>query len=133
MVVPVPLHASRLVQRRFNQSAELARAICISQKMNYVPGALVRKKRTRQQVGLSERDREANVAGAFVVPNEAKSDIKGRRILVVDDVYTTGATSRAATRALKRAGAKAVDVLVFAKVETDTVADLYADFRYEIA
>ena len=133
LVVPVPLHSSRLIQRRFNQSAELARAICSSRSGHYVPGALVRKKRTRQQVGLSERDREANVAGAFVVPNEAKSDIKGRRILVVDDVYTTGATSRAATRALKRAGAEAVDVLVFAKVENDTVADLYADFRYKTA
>lgn len=118
VIVPVPLHRHRLLHRRFNQSAELARHIASGEALDLVTDALLRSRSTRQQVGLSEREREANVAGAFSVPRAKRIEISGRRVLLIDDVYTSGATAKAATRALMRAGAKAVDVLVFAKVET---------------
>ena len=121
MIVPVPLHRSRLRQRRFNQAAELARQISKESRCEYTPDVLLRKKATRQQVGLSEAERARNVSGAFVVPEEFKIETKGRRVLLVDDVYTTGATVKSATRALRRGGADHVDVLVFAKVETEAV------------
>lgn len=119
IVVPIPLHFRRLISRRFNQSAELARYIASSNDLPFKPQALVRMKHTRQQVGLTHSQRERNLAGAFLVPEDRKIDITGRRVLLIDDVYTTGSTAKAATRALLRGGADHVDVLVFAKVETD--------------
>lgn len=116
VVVPVPLHRFRFFTRRFNQSAELARAFCELAKLEFAPRAIVRTRATRQQVGLGQREREDNVRGAFDVPEEADIVVRGRRILVIDDVYTTGATVSAASRALKRSGAQAVDVLTFARV-----------------
>jgi ComF family protein len=124
LVVPVPLHRARFLSRRFNQSAELARAVARGAGLSYAPEALIRKRRTRQQVGLGAREREANVRGAFHVPDAALPHVKSRRILLVDDVYTTGATVAAAARILKRAGAGQVDVLTFARV-------LPGDFRAE--
>ena len=121
LIVPVPLHSRRLLKRRFNQSAELGRYIAKDSGLPFRPEALVRKKNTKQQTGLGEKERARNVSGAFVVPAEKCIDVAERRVLVVDDVYTTGATVKAACRALKRAGATAVDVLVFAKVETMAV------------
>ncbi|ASY57921.1 ComF family protein [Sinorhizobium sp. CCBAU 05631] len=114
MIVPVPLHAFRLWRRKFNQSAELAR--CVSERAGkpYRPEVLRRVRRTRRQVGLGARAREENVRGAFAVPESAKSSLVGKRIVLVDDVYTTGATVSAATRALRRAGAAEVTVLTFA-------------------
>jgi predicted amidophosphoribosyltransferase len=84
--------------------------------------ALARVKITRQQVGLGLSERHDNVRGAFRVPAEADIKVRGRRVLVVDDVYTTGATVSAIARALKRGGASAIDVLTFARV-------LPGDFR----
>lgn len=118
MIIPVPLHISRLRTRRFNQSAELARHISSSCGVDHEPELLVRRKATRQQVGLTEKQRARNVSGAFQVKENCRIRINGKRILLIDDVYTTGATVKAATRALMRAGAAQVDVLVFAKVET---------------
>lgn len=116
VVVPVPLHWRRFLSRRFNQSAELARALAAASNLPFEPGALVRRKVTRQQVGLRASEREDNVRGAFAVPAKARRLVSGRRVLLIDDVYTTGATVAAATRALKRGGATAVDVLTFARV-----------------
>lgn len=116
IVVPVPLHRRRFLSRRFNQSAELARAFARLSGVAYEPGAVVRARVTRQQVGLGVREREANVRGAFSVPPEADILVRGRRILLIDDVFTTGATVSAVARALKRSGAAAVDVLTFARV-----------------
>jgi predicted amidophosphoribosyltransferase len=81
-----------------------------------VTTALCRIRPTPQQVGLSAAERDRNVRGAFKVMEDQRVTVAGRRVLLVDDVYTTGATVKAATRALERAGAAAVDVLVFARV-----------------
>lgn len=116
VVVPVPLHRLRFFARRFNQSAELARAFARQAGLEFAPAALQRRRPTRQQVGLGAREREANVRGAFIAPSDGAIALKGRRVILVDDVYTTGATVSAATRALKRAGVHTVDVLTFARV-----------------
>jgi predicted amidophosphoribosyltransferase len=79
-------------------------------------GALKRAKATLHQVGLSQAERAVNVQGAFRVPPDGKAEIAGRRLVLVDDVLTSGATVDACTRALLRAGAANVDVLVFARV-----------------
>ncbi len=120
LVVPVPLHRRRLWWRRFNQSAALAKTLAKLGKKPFVPAALTRIRATAQQVGLSADERDRNVRGAFRVPPAEKIGVAGRRVLLVDDVYTTGATARAATRALLRAGASAVNVLVFARVVRGT-------------
>ena len=119
LIVPVPLHRKRLFSRRFNQSAELGRHLGELSGIAFKPGVLLRKKNTARQVGLTQNQRERNLSGAFIVPEGRKIDLKGRRVLLIDDVYTTGATAKAATRALLRGGASHVDVLVFATVETD--------------
>lgn len=116
VVVPVPLHRRRFFTRRFNQSAELARAIARRSALPFDPDIVERVKVTRQQVGLGARQREDNVRGAFRVPEGARIAVAGRRMLVVDDVYTTGATVSAVARALKRAGAARVHVLTFSRV-----------------
>ncbi len=116
VVVPVPLHRSRLLLRRFNQSAELARAIARQAKVKFAPQYLTRTRRTRRQIGLGANERRRNLAGAFCVADGEKANVAGKRVLLIDDVYTTGATASAATRAMLRAGAAAVDVVVFAKV-----------------
>jgi len=115
-IVPVPLHRRRMLWRRFNQSAELARALSRRFGKPFLADAVRRIRPTRQQVGLGAREREANVRGAFRVDEAAEIEVRGRRLLLVDDVYTTGTTVAAVTRALKRAGAADVDVLTFARV-----------------
>ena len=98
IIVPVPLHWRRFLGRRFNQSAELARALSNLSGVAFEPAAVKRVKGTAHQVGLGRREREDNVRGAFAVPPEADVLVRGRRVLLVDDVYTTGATAGAATR-----------------------------------
>jgi predicted amidophosphoribosyltransferase len=78
--------------------------------------ALRRRRATPQQVGLNRTDRATNVQGAFAVPDERCAAVAGRRLILVDDVLTSGATIDACARALLRAGASQVDVLVFARV-----------------
>ena len=116
VVVPVPLHWRRFFTRRFNQSAELARAIAALSDKPFEPMAVRRVKITRQQVGLGLSERQDNVRAAFKTPPEYDIAVRGRRVLVVDDVYTTGATVFSVTKALKKSGASAVDVLTFARV-----------------
>ena len=115
-LVPVPLHWRRLWTRRFNQSAMLAAAISVESGVPVATAALKRVKPTAQQVGLSRSERAQNVQGAFRVPAEGKPAVAGRRLIVVDDVLTSGATVDGCARALLRAGAANVDVLIFARV-----------------
>ena len=115
-LVPVPLHWRRLWMRRFNQSALLAKAISHASGVPIAETVVKRVKATAQQVGLSKSVRAQNVQGAFRVPADGKSAVSGRRLILVDDVLTSGATVDAAARALLRAGAANVDVLVFARV-----------------
>ncbi len=116
MIVPVPLHTRRLWRRRYNQSALLARAVAEAAGKPFDAIVLKRIRATEQQVGLSADARDRNVRGAFRVAQADRPAVAGRRVLLVDDVYTTGATAKACTRALLRAGAVGVDVLVFARV-----------------
>jgi ComF family protein len=115
-LVPVPLHWRRLWGRRFNQAALLAKAVGAAHDVPVLYGALKRTRATQQQVGLTHAERAANVQGAFAVTDDGKAAIHGRRLVLVDDVLTSGATIEACTRALLRAGAGSVDVLVFARV-----------------
>ena len=115
-IVPVPLHWRRQWARRFNQSALLGEIIAKASGRPVVYGALKRVKATPQQVGLDKSGRAQNVQGAFRVPPGGKAEVAGRRLVLVDDVLTSGATVDACARALLRGGAAAVDVLVFARV-----------------
>ncbi len=115
-LVPVPLHWRRQWTRRFNQSAMLAAAVSAISGVPVAAAALKRVKATAQQVGLSRSERAANVQGAFRVPPEGKAAVVGRRLVLVDDVLTSGATVDGCARVLRRAGAANVDVLIFARV-----------------
>lgn len=115
-LLPVPLHWRRLWARRFNQSAALAGAISGRCGVPVMHDALKRVRATPQQVGLSKNERADNVQGAFRVPAEQKANVAGRRLVLIDDVLTSGATADTCARALLRAGAAHVDVLVFARV-----------------
>lgn len=116
VIVPVPLHRWRFWQRRYNQSAELARALAKSTGKPFCADALIRTRNTVQQTGLGSKQRQRNVNGAFKVLDKGDIHIRGRRILLIDDVYTTGATVRSATRTLLRHGAQSVDILTFSRV-----------------
>ncbi|MGO4355887.1 ComF family protein [Rhizobium sp. RAF36] len=120
-IIPVPLHRSRLLSRKFNQAAELARHIASLSGKPLLPATLLRVKRTEQQVGLGARAREDNVRGAFALARGRENDVFGKRVVLVDDVYTTGATVAAATRALRKAGAADISVLTFARVLSEPI------------
>jgi ComF family protein len=116
LIVPVPLHWTRLAVRRFNQAGLLAQAIGRLADRPVEPRALIRRRATRSQGHLGRLARRRNVQGAMAVTERLASRVAGRRILLVDDVITTGATVETAARALISAGASAVDVLALAKV-----------------
>jgi ComF family protein len=116
VIAPVPLHRWRLLWRRYNQSAELARAVGRTSGHAVVPDLLLRQRHTPSQADLNGRQRRLNVAGAFRVNPRHAAAIRDRTVLLVDDVLTTGATVEASTRVLLRAGAAAVDVLTLARV-----------------
>lgn len=116
LLVPVPLHRWRLLHRRFNQAALLAQELARQRGMAWDPGVLIRIKPTPQQVRLTREQRRRNMSAAFQVPAGAVSKVDGRKVVLVDDVITTGATVEACARALKAAGAVQVDVLAIAMV-----------------
>jgi ComF family protein len=116
VLVPVPLHWRRGWSRRYNQSGALARVISRQSGVMLASDALRRVRRTEQQVGLSRAQRATNVQGAFKVAPDRAAEVQGRRVILVDDVLTSGATVDACARALLRAKAAQVDVLVFARV-----------------
>ena len=106
----------RLLSRRFNQSQILAAEVSRQSGKPLLPLALKRTRATAHQIGLTRRERERNVAGAFAVADRAIGLIAGKTVLLIDDVMTTGATLSAATKALKKAGVARVDVLTLALV-----------------
>jgi ComF family protein len=111
LLLPVPLHPRRLRQRGFNQ------ALLLAQNFPDIPlgrDLLVRQRPTLPQLKLNPRERQANVKGAFLVPSPAA--VAGQTVLLIDDVYTTGATVKECARALKQAGAARIEVLTVARV-----------------
>lgn len=114
LVLPIPLHVSRLRHRGFNQAAVMGKAVGKGLGVSLQLGILERPKATPPQVGLSRTQRRENVKGAFCVRKPQL--IKRKTILLVDDVYTTGATLKEASRELLRKGAEQVHVLTFARV-----------------
>jgi ComF family protein len=116
LVVPVPLHATKLRQRGFNQAELIARAMVRSQpagsRLRVAPELLVRKRATDSQVGYTRQQRLANLRGAFA----ASAEVKGKSVLLLDDVFTTGTTAAECTRVLRRAGAEKVWVTTVARV-----------------
>ena len=124
LIVPTPLHRRRLVARRFNQSAMLAQGLARLCGVPVALDALERRRATPPQAAArSAARRRRNVAGAFRVPPHRRALVDGRRILLVDDVLTTGATVEACARALRAAGAARVDAATLARVVRDTAPE----------
>lgn len=116
-VCPIPLHAQRFRDRKYDQATLLAAELAKVTKRPLRDGWLERTRATRRQVGLPEDAREANVRGAFA----ARPEAKGQAVVLVDDVYTTGATAAEATRALLAAGAREVWVLTLARARRESL------------
>jgi predicted amidophosphoribosyltransferase len=121
LVAPAPLHWTRLLSRRFNQSAELMRPLLrrAGRREAAAYDLLTRVRRTPSQEGRSRAERQANMAGAFRVTPRWRARVRGARVLLIDDVLTTGATLSACAETLKAAGAARVDALVIARVARD--------------
>jgi ComF family protein len=116
-IVPVPLHRWRLLSRGYNQAAVLAAAVARETGRPWLPDTLLRIRATRSQQGLGAAEREANIdAKAFAVRPRHRERIAGAKVLLVDDVLTTGATLTACTAVLRQAGAARVDALALARV-----------------
>jgi ComF family protein len=116
VLVPVPMHRTRLWRRHFNQSLEIARELSLLTGCPVEIGLVRRDRPTRAQVGLTGRGRRRNLQGAFIADKAMAQRLGNRPMLLIDDVVTTGATARAVTLALNRAGLHNIDVLSFARV-----------------
>jgi ComF family protein len=119
LVVPVPLHWFRLLKRRYNQAALLSKALAGMAGLDHCPDALIRRRTTGTQEGRTRDGRFANMADAFRVPKSRTALVEDREVLLVDDVFTSGATFAAATESLFAAGARSVDVIALARVAKD--------------
>lgn len=123
LLVPVPLHRWRIWRRGFNQSALLAHQIARRTGLETRADVIERRKRTPMLGGLGRTARARALSGAFAVPSDKRAALKGRTVLLVDDVYTSGATAGACAKVLKRAGAARVVVICWARVLHDRVDD----------
>lgn len=119
IVAPVPLHWRRLVMRRYNQSALLSKGLARLAGLQHCPDLLQRRRATPSQEGRSRDDRFANLSGALTLHPRHRVKVKGRPVLLVDDVMTSGATLAAAAEACLAAGATRVSVAVLARVAKD--------------
>ncbi|MEL6361535.1 MAG: ComF family protein [Pseudomonadota bacterium] len=116
LLVPVPLHRRRMVSRKYNQSALLCQALTQTTDVETCLDGLIRARPTRAQQGLDAEARSANVKGAFVVNDKRRGELSDRAIILVDDVFTTGATLAACARALRKCDVRTVSALVIARV-----------------
>lgn len=119
VIVPIPLHWTRMVKRRFNQAALLAHAVASETTAKIISDALIRRRRTPSQEHRTRSEREANLEGSMIVNKGRVSALEGRDVLLIDDVLTSGATFREATRALRLAEVGRVSVLALARVAKD--------------
>ena len=119
VIVPVPLHWTRLLTRRFNQAALLARAIGKISEHKVIPDALIRRRRTAVQEHMTREERTRNLDGAMMANPMRVRALAGKPLLLVDDVFTSGATFGEATRAARAAGISSVSVLALARVVKD--------------
>lgn len=115
IIIPVPLHYFRFLRRRFNQSALLAHTLAKRSGIKCLPSALIRIRKTTPQTGLNRNQREKNVKGAFAINKRYLKHIKGKNILLIDDVMTTGSTISQCTKTLLKSGAAQVNVLTLAR------------------
>ncbi len=116
LIVPVPLHWSRLWSRSYNQSALIAKALARDRNMIFAPDLLLRTKKTPVLRGMSAAQRKRAVSGAFVIHKKWQSQISGAKIILVDDIYTTGATANACVKSLKASQASSVQIFCWARV-----------------
>ena len=119
LIVPVPLHRWRIWSRGFNQSALIAQAIAAQTGASMELDLLRRIRATPVLKGLGARDRRRAVNRAFAINPACAGQVKGRDVLLIDDVYTSGATANACAKALKRGGASSVHILCWARVIKD--------------
>jgi len=116
VIVPVPLHRWRLLRRRYNQAALIGRVMGKAVGVSFVADALVRTRATQTQGHLNAKERHKNVRRAFEIHPARATAIKDKRVILIDDVYTTGSTVRECTKTLLASGAKDVMVLTLARV-----------------
>jgi ComF family protein len=114
IIVPVPIHESRRRERGFNQTEEIGKDLAERTGMKMIPDAVLRSRKTQAMRGLSPTEREANVKGAFTLHEERKEQLTGKRILILDDFFTTGATARAMAAELQKAEPEDLLFLAFA-------------------
>jgi ComF family protein len=118
-IVPVPLHYRRLLKRRYNQAAIIAHAVAKESGVPCVADILIRNRHTQSQSNFGFKERRKNVRDAFAVPANRAARLAGKKIVLIDDVYTTGATTSECAKALLKAGAEEVHILTIARVAKD--------------
>lgn len=114
VIVPVPIHESRRRKRGFNQTEEIGKDLAARTGMELIPDAVLRIRKTRAMRGLSPTEREENVRGAFALNEERRESLHGKRVLILDDFFTTGATARAMAEQIRRAEPADMLFLAFA-------------------